>query len=45
MQLWARLNPTYFRFLGVNLNGRKTLSEAEIATAAKKVVTARIKLV
>ena len=45
MQLWARLNPTYFRFLGVNLNGRRTLSEAEVAIAAKKVVTARIKFV
>ena len=45
LRIWARVNPSYFRFLGVSLNGRKTLTETEITDAARRVVTMRIKLI
>lgn len=45
MEKWAKVYPQYFRFFGVKLNGRTTLTEAEIAATVKKVVAARIKIV
>lgn len=45
MEKWAKVYPQYFRFFGVKLNGRATLTEAEIAATAKRVVAARIRIV